>query len=63
MNPTNLQELINLLTKIQAEHGGETVVEFQDYDEGEREVQIAIESKVDYTDSANSTKKLVIRYL
>ena len=63
MNPTNLQELINLLTKIQTEQGGETMIEFQDYDEDEREVEIVIESKTDYTDYANSTKKLVIRYL
>lgn len=63
MNPSNLQELITLLTKIQIDHGGEIPIEFQDYDEDEREVQIVIESKTDYTDFAKTTKKLCIRYL
>lgn len=63
MNPTTLQELITLLTQIVIEHGGDTPVEFQDYDEDEREVQIVIETKTDYTDSGNNNKKLCIRYL
>ena len=63
MNPTNLQELINLLTKIQTEHGGETMIEFQDYDEVERNVEIVMETKINCIDPTNITKKLCIRYL
>ena len=63
MNPSNLQELITLLTQIQIDHGGETEIQFQDFDEGERDVQIVIERRIDYTDFAKTTKKLCIRYL
>lgn len=61
MTPTTLQELIDLLSTILIEHGGDTPVEFQDYDEDERSVDIVLENKVNYTDSSESTKKLCIR--
>lgn len=63
MNPTTLQELITLLTQIMIENGGETPIEFQDYDEENREIEIMMENNICYTDSSESTKKLCIRYL
>lgn len=61
MTPTTLHELITLLNQIAVEHGSETSVEFQDYDEEERNVDIVLENKVNFTDSSESTKKLCIR--
>lgn len=61
LNPTTVTEMIILLTKIATEHGGDTLLEFQDYDEDERNVDIVIEDKINYTDSSESTKKLCIR--
>ena len=61
MTPTTIHELIKLLSTILVEHGGGTPIEFQDYDEEERNVDIILENKVNYTDSSESTKKLCIR--
>lgn len=61
MQPTTLHELITLLNQIAVEFGSETSVEFQDYDEDERNVDIVIEHKINFTDSSESTKKLCIR--
>lgn len=61
MTPTTIQELITLLTQIMIENGGDTPLEFQDYDEDERNVDIVLENKISFTDSSESTKKLCIR--
>lgn len=61
MTPTTIHELITLLNQIAVEHGTDTPVEFQDYDEDERNVDIVLENKVNFTDSSESTKKLCIR--
>lgn len=61
MAPTNLHEFINLLNQIASEHGGETLLEFQDIDWEERNVDIFLENIVNYTDSSESSKKLIIR--
>lgn len=61
LNPTTVTEMIILLTKIATEHGGDTLLEFQDYDEDERQVDIVIENKINYSNSDESIKKLAIR--
>lgn len=61
MNPTTVQELITILTQVVIEYGGDTPLEFQDYDEDERNVDIVLENKISYTNSSETTKKLAIR--
>ena len=63
MKPTTLQELVQLLSNIIIEHGGETPVEFQDYDGDGRNVEIVLVNEVNYSDDSDSSRKLCIRYL
>ena len=62
MNPTTVQEMITLLSQIATEYGGDTSLEFQDYDwDKKQQVRILVENIVDFTDSSKSHKKLIIR--
>ena len=61
MNPTTVQEMITLLSQIATEYGEDTPLEFQDYDWDEKQVKIILENIINYTDSSDSSKKLIIR--
>ena len=61
MNPTTVREMQDLLGKIAAQYGGDTVLEFQDIDWEENTVKIFVENIVNYTDPSESSKKLIIR--
>lgn len=63
MNLTTVQEMQDLLGKIAAQYGGDTVLEFQDIDWEEVNVKIFVENIVNYTDTSESSKKLIIRYI
>ena len=63
MIPTTIHELISFLNQIAVEQGGQTAVEFQDYDEDERNVEIILENKINCTEPSKSSKKLIIRYI